>query len=80
MMVRSNLEDITRRLAESEVQTAVSATRIRVLEDRIMHLVSAAEFLPVKWTFYGSIGTTLAAVLTAVIAGVLSGVQHTTIK
>jgi hypothetical protein len=74
--VRLNQDETLRRLSDCEVQIAVNATRIRVLEDRILQTVSAAEFLPVKWAFYGTIGTTLAAVLTALIAGVLSGTPH----
>jgi hypothetical protein len=73
-------EDSLRRLSDCEVQIAVNATRIRVLEDRIVQMVSLAEFMPVKWTFYGAIGTTLAAILTALIASVLAGAPHTGIR
>jgi len=79
-LIRSNQDELLRRVSDCEVQIAVSATRIRVLEDRVLQFVSTAEFLPVKWTFYGCIGTTLAAVLTAVIAGLLSGAHHVTIR
>lgn len=70
-------DDILHRLADAEIQIAVAATRIQAIEARILHLVSTAEFMPVKWTFYGTIGSVLAAMLTALIASMVAGVPHT---
>ncbi len=69
-------DDIVRRLADVEIQIAVAATRIQAIEARILHLVSTAEFMPVKWTFYGTIGSVLAAMLTALVASMVTGTPH----
>ena len=73
-------DEALRRIAECEVQTAVTATKLHAIEERIAHFVTMAEFLPVKWIIYGGIGTTLAAVLTALMAGILSNTTHTLVR
>ncbi len=70
--LRSAQEEAIRRVASCELQDAISRTRIGTLEDKIKQMVLSAEFEPVKWMVYGIASTTLAAVLTALVAGVLS--------
>ena len=70
--LRSAQEEAIRRVASCELQDAISRTRIGTLEDKIKQMVLSAEFEPVKWMVYGIVSTTLAAVLTALVAGVLS--------
>jgi hypothetical protein len=76
-LIQTGQDETLRRVSDCEIRTAVNTTRIGSIEERLTHLVSMAEFLPVKWVIYGGIGTALAAVLTALMAGILSGTSHT---
>ena len=69
-----------RRVTELEVQTAINATKVQAIEARLLTLITIAEFLPVKLAVYGIIGSVLAAVLTAIVAGVVSNGPHAGIR
>lgn len=78
--LRLSHDEMIRRINDCEIQIAINATRLKSIEERILNSVSSAEFMPVKWTFYGSIGTALAAALTAVIASILAGALHMSLR
>lgn len=69
-------EDTVRRVTELEVQSAITSTKVQGIEARLLTLVTIAEFLPIKMAVYGIIGSVLAAVLTAIVAGVISNGPH----
>ena len=73
-------DEAMRRVTELEVQTAVSATKVQAIEARLLTFVTIAEFLPIKMAVYGIIGSVLAAVLTAIVAGVVSNGPHAGIR
>ena len=78
--LRSTNEESLRRVSDCELKVAVNATKLQAVEERLLALVTMAEFLPVKWAVYGIVGSALAAVMTALLAGIIANGSHTGIR